>query len=145
MKVIDLEGKPLYVSRSLKNTDDLSEWAEDNGFKIEDASSMHVTVVYSKDPVDWDVLKKKTEEITVSGGKRKMEIFDNGAVVLQFSSKELSSRHGEFENIGASFDHGTYNPHVTVSYDKSVAKLVSEIEPFTGDLIFSGEKYESLD
>ena len=50
-------SRPLYVSRPVENADEIIAWAKSVGFEtILPAEDMHVTVCYSREPVDWLVL-----------------------------------------------------------------------------------------
>jgi len=54
---------------------------------------MHVTQVYSREPVSLNVLGG---EVTADGGPRSIApLGDKGAVVLHFVSDELAARHKE--------------------------------------------------
>ncbi len=47
-------SRPLYVSRHVENADEIITWAKSVGFDTTlPAEDMHVTVCYSKEPVDW--------------------------------------------------------------------------------------------
>jgi hypothetical protein len=91
----DAAPLPLYVFRPLLNIDDFAEWAEDNGFKsmIDDP---HVTVLYSKQPVDWAAMGESTDQVIVKGGVRSVgPLGDQGAVVLHFTAPDIAARHNE--------------------------------------------------
>ena len=46
--------RPLYVSRPVENADEIIQWAKSVGFETTlPAEDMHVTICYSKEPVDW--------------------------------------------------------------------------------------------
>ena len=50
----DMNPKPLYVYRRVLNAGDIASWARDQGFSgVLSAGDMHVTVTYSRAPVDW--------------------------------------------------------------------------------------------
>lgn len=134
----DATPRPLYVRRDLKpaSAKALIAWAKANGFTTTlDASDMHVTVLYSKTPVDpmkmgetWG--NEEDGGLTVkAGGPRALERFGEGAVVLQF----------------ASHDFDEYLPHVTITYDAPEGLDLEAIKPFTGELRFGPEIFEPLD
>lgn len=138
---------PLYVHRKLINADEVIAWARKQGFTgIEKASDLHVTVLYSKQAVDW--FKMAGEgwdwgEVTVEkGGPRFVERFGD-ALVLRFASPALTYRHESMIERGASTDFPDYNPHVTITYEGGDVNL-SEVEPFAGELRFGPELFEPI-
>ena len=70
-------------------------------------------------------------------------MFGEGATVLAFASNALQDRWQRFMDAGASFDHDSYRPHVTLTYEDASAVL--HTKPFTGDLYFGPEVYEAVD
>ena len=139
------------MQRKLLNGGDLARWAKDQGFKTTlDPSDMHVTVLYSRNPVDpikmgtgWGGDEKGN--LTVKpGGPRAVEKLGMDAVVLLFASDDLSWRHRQMVEAGASHDYDEYQPHVTLTYDAGDVDLEA-IKPFTGELRFGPEIFEPLD
>jgi hypothetical protein len=147
----DAMPRPLYVSRKLLNGADLIAWAKANGFETTlPAEDMHVTVLYSKRPVDpMKMGETWTGEdngglVIKPGGPRALERFDGGAVVLQFASWSLQSRHEQMVREGASHDYPEYLPHVTLSYSADDIDLAS-IVPYAGELRFGPEVFAPID
>lgn len=148
----DATPRPLYVRRDLLNGADLITWAKDNGFDTTiSADDMHVTILYSRQPVDpMDMGETWTSEedggLTIKpGGPRALERFNEGAVVLQFASWSLESRHREMVERGASHDWPDYLPHVTLTDEAPEGLDLSKIVPFAGELRFGPERFEPLD
>src|ERR1700735_5673354 len=138
--------KTLYVSRSLKNADEFIKWAKDAGFETTlPAEDLHVTIAFSREPVDWDELTDSVDELTTKAGERSgAPLGDKGAVVLKFTSKELSDRWQEFiDDFGDSWDHDGYHPHITITYDGAGGDL-EKITPFTEPLVFGPERFEEV-
>jgi hypothetical protein len=111
---------------------------------------MHVTVLYSKTPVDpmkmgesWSGDDQGNIRVK-PGGPRALERFGENAVVLLFSSYDLESRHRGMVDAGGSHDFADYHPHVTISYDVPDTDLTA-IKPYTGALEFGPEIFEPLD
>lgn len=133
----------LYVSRNLKNPDDLIAWAKSVGFaKTVPADEMHVTVAFSREAVDWTAAGDSFDTVRAGTGKRKVaKLGENGdAVVLMFESAELADRWQEFTDAGASWDWPSYQPHVTITYD-GAAIDIDDIPPYDGVLDFGPEKF----
>lgn len=141
----DAESKTLYVYRPLLNGDVLREWARTQGFDATlPADDLHATVAFSKSPVDWGSLTPRADSIVVSGGPRSIEMLgDKGAVVLRFESDRLDERHQQFCDNGAVWDHPSYKPHVTITYENDDVDL-SKVMPFDGALEFGPEVFEEV-
>lgn len=146
---MDQEPKTLYVHRKLRDGSALREWALQQGFKTTlPRDDMHVTIAFSKTPVDWsklspqkDVLRHDMPEGT---GERTLEqLGAEGAVVLRFESPWLQERWQEFRDAGASWDHDAYRPHVTITYDAGDVDL-SKVKPYDGVLEFDPEVFQEV-
>lgn len=148
----DATPRPLYVHRKLLNGADLAAWAKANGFRATLApADMHVTVLYSKQPVDPMAMGEGWSSdpdgglVIKAGGPRALERFGEGAVVLQFASWSLQSRHNDMVQAGASHDFPEYLPHVTISYEVPADLDLEAIKPYSGELRFGPEVFEPLD
>lgn len=145
----DAAPRPLYLRRDVKNAADIIKWYKDQGVpEVYAPESMHVTVVYSKKPLDWMAMGQPwdaTLEIP-EGGPRISERFgDMGDVlVLLFASNELQWRHGLAKELGASSDFPEYQPHISISLRASEIDLVN-VKPWTGPIILGPEVYEEID
>lgn len=143
--VNDATPQTLYVSRKLLNAKDVIRWAKAQGFKTTlPADDMHVTIAFSRNPVDWmDVGESWTPRLELgAGGPRQMEQFGEARVLL-FASEELKWRHERIKEAGATWDHPEYQPHVTISYDPD-APDIADIEPYTGPMIFGPEIFKEV-
>lgn len=147
----DAAPRTLYVQRKLLNADAFIKWAKGQGFETTvPASEMHVTVCFSRTPVDWMKMgsgwdQDANGQLKVApGGARLVEALgDKGAVVLLFTSSALSWRHEEMVRNGASHDFEEYQPHVTITYDGSGVDLAA-VEPYRGELIFGPEIFQEV-
>lgn len=150
----DATPRPLYVHRKLLNSADLIAWAKAQGIATTiDGSDMHVTIAFSRQPIDWlkveanDWNEEKDGTLVINpGGPRLVERLgkDGEAVVLLFGSSRLAWRHEQIRNAGASWDWPEYQPHVTISYNAPEID-VETIEPYRGVLRFGPEIFEPLD
>lgn len=136
----DASPLPLYVRRDVLNKKELTDWFKNQGLEtvLED---LHITVLYSKTPVDWFKMGDTwQEEVEIpAGGPRAMEKFGD-ALVLLVASSHLSWRHEEMVRLGASHDYPDYQPHVTISY-KSGDK---QVEPYRGKILLGPEIFEEI-
>ena len=60
------------------------------------------------------------------------------------TSPELSARHYELRDQGASSDYPDYNAHVTITYALPEGMDLSEVEPYDGPLHFGPEVFEVI-
>lgn len=148
----DAQPRPIYVQRKLLNAAELIAWAKANGFKSTlPADDMHVTVLYSRNPVDpmkmgegWS--GDENGHVRVKpGGPRAIERLGESAVVLLFASWDIEARHRSMIEAGGSHDFDTYQPHVTLSYEVPEGVDLEAIKPYTGALEFGPELFEPLD
>lgn len=148
----DAAPQTLYVQRKLLNAKAVIAWAKSQGFETTlGADEMHVTVVYSKEPVDWMSFGQAWGEdqnghVRIPpGGARMLDLFGGlkDAVVLLFNSSDLAWRHQSMIQAGASSDYDNYQPHVTITYSAPADLDLSKIEPYRGELIFGPEIFEN--
>lgn len=154
--VANAEARPLYVRRDVLNWKDLDRWARAQGFEATVGEAMHVTIAYSRAPVDWMRVSeawapgdhgKQTGELKVApGGPRVVEpLGDGGAIVLFFACAELAWRHREILECGASWDWPDYQPHVTITYKAPADFDWRAVEPYRGPIVLGPEIFEELD
>lgn len=148
----DAAPRTLYVSRKVVNAAEIISWAKEQGFKTTlPADDLHVTIAYSRTPVDWMKMGENWSDngkggLTIPpGGPRLMEVFGQPgeAKVLIFSSSALSWRHEDMKRNGASWDHDEYQPHLTISYDPDAPDL-DTVEPYRGKIELGPEIFEEV-
>ncbi|KRG47353.1 hypothetical protein ARC20_03210 [Stenotrophomonas panacihumi] len=151
MLTTDAMPRPLYVHRKVTNAADIIAWAKEQGFETTlPAEDLHVTIAFSRDPVDWmkagsDWASGENGGMTIKpGGARLIEKFGEGAVVLLFNSLELSWRHEAIKGAGASWDWPEYQPHITFTYASGEVDLEA-VEPYRGAIVLGPEIFEPLD
>ncbi len=146
------DPRPLYVYRPLQpeSAAELLAWAEDEGFtKLMRPEDLHVTVMYSKRPVNWMKMggfwgwgPDTSDHLVPFGGPRLVErIGGDGAVALHFFSGHLNQRNREMRDAGCSWDYPDYLPHVTFTYWAGDIDL-RKVKPFRGELRFGPEVFE---
>lgn len=145
------EPTPLYVYRPVLNADDLIRWAKSQGFPSAILpADMHVTVTYSRAPVDWMAMGDnwsgdENGNVTVNpGGPRVVSRFGQGAIVLEFACSACSWRNEAMRTAGASWDWPTYQPHITITYNEPDLDL-SKVEPYRGKIVLGPEVFEPID
>jgi hypothetical protein len=129
------------------NADEVLQWAREQGIQNTlPASELHVTIAFSRTPVDWmKTGESYATELTVpEGGARLVERLGavGDATVLMFTSSELSWRHHDIIDAGASWDWPDYQPHVTISYDPEAP---TDVEPYLGRIVLGPEVFREVD
>lgn len=143
----DAAPQPLYVSRKVENAGQVLAHFSAQGMETIEAAELHVTIAYSRQPVDWMKIAphwaaEADGKLTIAaGGPRVMEKFGE-ATVLLFNSWQLSSRHADIREAGASWDHADYQPHITIAYNTDAD--ISAIKPYTGPILLGPEIFEAL-
>lgn len=136
----------LYINRRLQNPEPFMEWAQSAFKSTLPPEKLHVTVVYSREPVEWRAGGEAPKSVRIEGGRRSLErLGQNGeAVVLRFEAPELEARWKQYREAGASWDWDGYKPHMTITYQAPDLDLEA-IEPYTGPLEFGPERFEPVD
>lgn len=144
------DPRPLYVYRRLLNARELIAWAQEQGFRSTlPAQDMHVTIAYSRTPINWfsvpGLYGSPQGDLTVPPGGARMvdRLGDQGAVVLHFTSDDLSWRNQNIREAGASWDFPEYLPHVTLTYAGGDIDL-SAVAAYQGPLHFGPEIFEPI-
>lgn len=148
--ISDAAPRTLYVSRKVTNGAEIIAWAKSQGFEetVPDAD-LHVTVAYSRNPVDWMKVGEswsgdgKGQLKIAPGGARLIDKFGEGAVVLLFNSSELAWRHVSIVEAGASWDWPDYQPHITFTYEPGSVDI-DKVEPYRGAIELGPEIFEEL-
>jgi uncharacterized protein len=146
--------RTLYVRRNVLNWKEIAAWAKSQGFATTVGEAMHVTIAFSRQPVDWmkvtdSWVPHDPDDLTggmniVAGGPRMVETLGpQGAVVLMFTSSDLSWRHRSILDCGASWDFHDYQPHITISYE--TAPDLATVEPYRGAIELGPEIFEEVD
>lgn len=147
--VQDAAPRPLYVSRRVLNASAILAWAEEQGIPdLLPADKLHVTVTFSRTPVDWIKMGEAwNETLTVAaGGPRVIEKLGSvpfAATTLSFASSDLSWRNREMREKGASWDFEDYTPHISLTYTENNLDP-DTIRPYTGPIELGPEIFEDL-
>lgn len=147
--VTDAKPRTLYLRRDVKNASEIIDWYKAQGVPgVYEPESLHVTVAYSKQPVDWIKVGEPWEaELKIaSGGPRLTELFGpaEDVLVLQFASRELAWRHSAVLDAGGSDDFDEYQPHVSISLRASEMADPRAVKPWTGPIVLGPEVFEEI-
>lgn len=141
--VQDAAPRPLYVSRKVLNVADLKAWAKGQGLpELQD--DLHVTVAYSRKPLDWMAAGTSWQEtVTIpAGGPRLVEPLGGQTAVLLFTCDDLIYRHSRIIEAGASYDWPEYQPHISLTKEPLVE--LEAVEPYRGAIELGPEIFEEL-
>lgn len=147
--VADMAPRPLYVSRKVLNGEEILEHYRAQGIDgLYPADELHVTIIYSRDAVDWIKMGSAwDEELTVNaGGPRVMALFGTH-LVLQFAHSELQWRNYGMRESGASYDHDEYLPHVSIAGDYQPlagTDVERDVQPYRGRILLGPEIFEDV-
>lgn len=146
--VVDGTPKTLYLHRKVLNAGAITAWAKKQGFtQLVSAEELHVTVAYSKTPVDWlalgeDWSSDQEGRLHIKpGGPRGVELFGDDAKVLTFACSDLTWRNEQITEAGASWDHDGYAAHITLTY----GEMPEGVEPYQGPIVLGPETFEEID
>lgn len=149
VRLSDARPRPLYVQRKVLNVDEIKAWAREQGLP-ELNDDLHVTIAYSRTPVDWikmgstwsDAGNDAGGRLTINaGGPRVVEPLGDQAAVLMFASSDLAWRHTEMVREGASWDYPDYTPHISLVRSGDIPE---RIEPYRGKIELGMEIFEEL-
>jgi hypothetical protein len=152
--------KTLYVYRSVQNAADIIAHYKAQGVKkLMKASDLHVTIMYSKTPVEWMKISAPwtygdQKDVNAGimrippGGPRDSDMFGgflskDRCLVMLFNSTELTWRHQSMLGMGCEFKFDTYQPHITLSYAPGDIDL-DEITPWQGEIVLGPEIFEEV-
>jgi hypothetical protein len=140
-KWIRKRSATLYDHRKVENAHDIIKWAKEQGFKTTlPASDLHVTVMFSKQAVDWPEQDDDMIKVRSTRDRMVTALGDQGAVVLKFHSPTLTRRWAELCEYGCTWDHDDYTPHVTLTFDVGDLDL-SKVQPYTGEIHLGPEVF----
>ena len=137
----------LFLFRPLINAAEIRGYAQTLGFEDSQIkNSLHVTLAFSKTPVDWDnpVFFSRSTEDTFTGGALSLKRLegDASAVVLTFIARPLSQRWGELVLAGASWDFDNFVPHITLATNSDVELLGKPL--FNGAITLDWEMRQTI-
>lgn len=152
----DAKPKTLYVRRDVINADDIIAWATDQGIPgVIDGSDMHVTVAFSRQPVDWIKVGSvgtwgQDEDGVMKippGGARMLDLLgpEQDVLALLFNSSDLTYRWCQIKEAGATWDWQDYQPHITIAKVAVGEFAVIDFEPYRGPIVLGPEIFEEID
>ncbi len=156
----DARPRSLYVHRDVMNWREIAQHFEKQGLDTTLAADMHVTIAYSRTPVDWLEMGQDCYGIGVddprvpsggmlitAGGPRIMDMLGptQSVLCLIFTNSHLCWRHEQMLRDGCSWDYPEFQPHVAITYVMPHEVKLDEIEPWTGDIVLGPEIFQQID
>lgn len=135
----DAAPRPLYVSRSVLNAAEIVAHYRKQGVPTTlPPDDLHVTVAFSRTPIDWMSVPEPWEgQLDLPAGGPRMNDTLGSARVLLFRSRELEWRNEMIRELGASWDHEAYHPHITITY----GELPESVQPWQGRIVLGPEVF----
>lgn len=124
----------------------ISRYCKDNNIPNPvNEASLHTTIVYSKDPIEFEVNHTVNSVISRTGTFIDCWRTSEGqCLVLRLFSTYLHDRFNESIRAGASYDYPDYKPHITLSYDIGDWDF-TQLPHIDFDLVIECEYSEPLD
>jgi phage-related protein (TIGR01555 family) len=149
----DARPRTLFMYRKVENADEILKHFEKQGIKnLYPADELHVTIAYSREPVDW--LQVGSDEwggdangkLNIKpGGPRVIEQMGGAKVVaLQFANSDLSYRHRRACDAGCGWDYEEFLPHITVAEAPANPSDLNGMEPWRGVIELGPEVFEEV-
>jgi phage-related protein (TIGR01555 family) len=150
----DAAPRSLYMYRPVLNGKDIVAHYKAQGVaNLHAPSDLHVTIAYSREPVDW--MKIGSDDwggnadggLNIkAGGARMMEQLGGDKVVcLLFASNDLLYRHMRTIDAGATWDWDEYQPHITIADAPANPIDLDGIEPWQGPIDLGPEVFQVID
>lgn len=135
--------KSLYISRPVLNSDEIMEWAREQGFKsMTPPEKLHVTVIFSTEKQDWHTVPFEADcVLEIEGGDRELEQFGQ-ATVLRFNSELLQFRWEMLVGHGIPYKFDSYKPHITITYNLPEGSDLSGFKVYDGPIVLGPEEVE---
>ncbi len=145
--ISDALPRTLYLYRKVINAKQIMQWARGQGIeKMLAPDDLHVTVAFSKVPIDWTEIGEdwsgdQQGRIHLKpGSTRAFEELGDGAQVLTFTSSDLKYRNRSIIDAGASWDFDSYHPHITITY----GNVPNDVEMYQGPIVLGPEIFEEI-
>lgn len=150
--LLDARPRTLYVRRDVMNAEAIAAHFAAQGLADLQTDEFHVTIAYSKTPVDWmrmgeDYPSGSDEDGNLCvkpGGVRLVERLGESAVVMMFTSSALSWRHQQMREAGATWQWDDFQPHVTLSWNVPRDFALDMVEPWRGEIELGPEIFEEI-
>jgi len=133
--------RPLWISRPLKNWQDICAWAQDAGIrKIIPPEHLHLTLATVREPVDHSRVTAQEDEIIIETGHMPVQIFAWTIKALTFTHPRLTERHAELLHAYPSMDHPDFRPHLSLYKGGRMPRT-----EYSGSLVFGPERILEFD
>lgn len=153
-KIKDAAPRTLFMYRHVENAKEILDHFSSQGVKnLYKAADLHVTIAYSREPVDW--MKVGSDDwggdangllAIKPGGARLIEQLGGEKVVCQlFGSNDLTYRHMRCIDAGCDWQWGDYQPHITIASAPANASDLADVKPWQGAILLGPEVFQEID
>ncbi len=121
---------PIQIGRPLGTVQPVLSIARHLDIEVEDSSDLHVTLIWSRRPVNWalDIFQPRAYPLIIDPQPFEIIRFDDKAV-LKFKSKALDARNASLTAAGARSDSEAYVPHITLGrWPGSVSRTIFPLD-----------------
>ncbi|SDK32981.1 hypothetical protein SAMN05428983_4599 [Agrobacterium fabrum] len=133
----------MFACRPLLNQREFLDWVASAGVTdIAAPMMLHVTIAKCFSDRSQRQLPSNEDDLTVRAGHHRSVRNFGGVVVLVFNCRKLVRRHNEFRQLGMTWDHPLYQPHISFAVDSGID--LCTVKPFCGRLIFGPEHFEEI-
>lgn len=134
--------KTLYVMRPVINSADIGNHFKSQGSPLIKPDDMHVTIMYSKTPVDWNQFRAQKDNVEILH-KLGRKVTDLGDYIVQlFKSGKLQKHHDRFLRGGCSWDYPSYRSHVSLFQTPN--PTLYSFRPYMGPIILGPEQFDEV-
>lgn len=145
--VHDVFRNNLYASRLVLNTGAIRQHYIEQGYPddaFDNPAKWHVTIAYSKQPLDWGVIQPLHNVIELAEDERDHDAFgeEKNIHVLRISSRLLAARWGGLVEAGASWDYPDYAPHISIGRDPDIEWM--SMTPYDGVVSLGPERFDII-
>lgn len=132
---------PLWLSRPLLNVADIYQWGEAAGIKkMMPPEQLHMTVATVREPVSWESLEIRDDELIIPAGHKIVQIFGYTIKALTFGDPRVKQRHEEILARYPQMDYPLLRPHISLFKGGRMPRVEYE-----GKLVLGPEKLEKFD
>lgn len=150
----DAQPRTLYMYRPVENAADIIAHFKAQGVKnLHDPKDLHVTIAYSREPVDW--MKIGSDDwggdangvlAIKPGGARVVEQLGGDKVVcLLFTNDDLMYRHRRTIDAGCDWQYEEYQPHITFANAPANASDLKDVEAWQGPILLGPEVFKEIE
>lgn len=136
---MSLGSNGIYIKRLLVTTAEIEQLGAGLGVR-KPQDPPHVTLIYSRSAVDWDIPVFDVQMAYLEVPPQKVSLTRFGShLVVKLKSSALHERYRDLVGHGAVSDHPEFQPHITVGMDPEGKICLDRSFELTKPLVFGPE------